>query len=327
MLFFADHRYVLVSTVRETPTKWFQKRKLITALSKPNCLQSKFRDILLVVVYNYPYYDSIPHLTHFYRPMFPRIIFCGPPGNVSHHVTTIDVHRGILGYECLGKTIREHPGYKGYFYINDDVILNYWNLGEFNTTTIWESPSLFSSANMTGQTPEDWYWWVSPYGLIKCRQACEEVAAIGHNSTSTHAFLRWPLAFLYLNSNNSLKCFSGRSDIFYIPQKHARTFSRISSIFYEHKVFLEIAVPTILRLLDLESNINRLPGYYIPGDVRKKDLRVTDSRFFWSVYFWKRKEWFIHPFKLHHSQLDKKLNHAMLKHYLTKKGTFSVHCT
>ena len=311
---------MFVKTAPAAPQRRSPPGKQSSTLSKINCLKKKFRDILLVIVYNYPYYDTIPLLTRLYRPLFRRIIFCGPPGNSSHHVITVDVRRGILGYECLGRTIREHPGYEGYFYINDDVILNYWNLREFNTSRLWESPFSFSPANMTGPIPRDWYWWISPYGLVNCRQACEKIANTPHNNPNKHAPLQWTLAFLYVNSKSRLKCFSGRSDIFFVPREHAQTFAGLALVFYEHKVFLEIAVPTIFRLLDLEGNIGRLPGYYIPGDVRKGDPRVTDSRFFWSVYFWKQNEWFIHPFKLHHSQLDNKLNQAMLKYFLIEKG-------
>ena len=75
------------------------------------CLKDAFKDILLVVVYNYPFYDSIPHLSALYRPAFPHLLFCGPPHNTTRSgILTVNIYRGILGYECLGRAIREHPG-------------------------------------------------------------------------------------------------------------------------------------------------------------------------------------------------------------------------
>ena len=54
----------------------------------------------------------------------------------------VDIKKGFLGYECLGRVIREHPGYEGYFCISDDVILKYWNFPEFDREKIWESSFL-----------------------------------------------------------------------------------------------------------------------------------------------------------------------------------------
>ena len=123
-----------------------------------------------------------------------------------------------------------------------------------------------------------------------------------------------------------MRCFSGRSDILYIPRKHAKAFSILAGTFYEQKVFLEIAIPTIIRFLERSESIGRLPGYYIPGDVRKNDFRVTDSRYFWFVYFPKNKIWFIHPFKLHGQEMDKKFNLVMLKFILIEKVRSQTSC-
>ena len=289
------------------------------------CLKDAFKEILLVIAYNYPLYDSIPHLAALYRPAFPHLLFCGPPHNTTRSgILIVDVYRGILGYECLGRAIREHPGYKGYFYINDDVILNYWNFLDFDRGKIWESSFSFGSTPIYEPANSNWYWWISPYGLNNCRRACEDVANM--NSGPKKLNVKYHISALFKNSNGTLRCFSGRSDILYIPYKHAKAFSILSEIFYERKVFLEIAIPTMIRFLERNDNIGRLPGYYIPGDVRKGDPRVTDSRFFWFVYFPKNKLWFIHPFKLHQHELDSKFNMVMLKFILIEKVKSLTNC-
>ncbi|KAK3744385.1 hypothetical protein QZH41_002697 [Actinostola sp. cb2023] len=237
-----------------------------TASSRPGsintslpCLRNAFKDILLVIVYNYPYYNSIKHFKDFYKPAFPNMVFCGPlDRSAGSSVMTVDIYRGVLGYECLGKAMRQHPGYEGYFYINDDVILNYWNFYDFDKSSIWQSPNVFTSTSMYGNIEDQWYWWRSPYGLPNCRQAYEHLTNVSLGNEA--------LRILKENGNGSLRCYSGRSDVLYIPKKHAQTFSVLSFIFYNHRVFLEIAVPTILRIIERESNIRHLSGYYIPGD-------------------------------------------------------------
>ncbi|EDO30587.1 predicted protein [Nematostella vectensis] len=290
------------------------------AITFTPCLRDVFSDVLLLIVFNYPYYESIKLFKSFYQPVFPHIIFCGPPDSSNKHVMNVEIFRGVLGYECLGRAIREHPGYAGYLYINDDVILNYWNLVGFNKSQIWQSPNSFSSTPMYGEIEGPWYWWRSPYGLPNCRRAYEQLSnlTLGHDLSTGH---------LRENSNGSLRCFSGRSDVLYIPKRHASAFSLLSFIFYTNKVFLEIAVPTILRVIEREDQISHLPGYYISGDVRKGDVRVTDSRFFWFIYFNKKHVWFIHPFKLHHGKIDRNFNVVMLKHFLIEKTKSLTNCS
>ena len=75
----------------------------------------------------------------------------------------------------------------------------------------------------------------------------------------------------------------------------------------------------MIRFLQRNENIGRLPGYYIPGDVTYSDPGVTDSRFFWFVYFPKNNLWFIHPFKLHGNEIEHKFNLVTLKFVLLEK--------
>lgn len=290
--------------------------------SRP-CLKDVFKDILLVIVYNYPLYDSIPDLVALYKPAFPHLLFCGPPHNTAPpDILTVDIIKGFLGYECLGRAIREHPGYKGYFYISDDVVLKYWNFPDFDRGTILESNNPMSSP-ASGPASNSWYWWNTGYGLSNCRRALEDVEKMSFEKDKLNG--EQLLNRLVKNGNGTRLCFGGRADVLYVPQKHAAAFSTLSEAFYKQKVFLEITVPTIYRLLERNESIARLPGYYIPGGTG--DPRVSDSRFFWYLYFPHTEYYFIHPFKLHREGLDSKFNLVMMKFILIHKIQALTNCT
>ena len=298
-----------------TTTKPTMKKPTTKKANGSSCLKNAFKDFLLVVVYNYPFYDSIPHLIALYKPAFPHLLFCGPPNDTARSdILTVDIIRGFLGYECLGRAIRQYPGYKGYFYISDDVLLKYWHFPDFDRGKIWESSSIRSNPVYEPANSE-WYWWRSRYGLENCRRALGDVAKMTIKKTMLNG--EYLLNNLLKNSGGTLRCFGSRSDVLYIPQKYANAFSILSKTFYKQKVFLEIAVPTISRLLVPSENITRLPGYYIPGT--KGDPRVSDSRFFWYLYFPHKEYSFIHPFKLHREELDSKFNLVMLKFIFIEK--------
>ena len=169
----------------------------------------------------------------------------------------------------------------------------------------------------------EWVWWKRRYGLKNCRKACEDVAYMTLEEESLNGVHL--LNTLLKNSNGTLGCFGGRSDVLYIPQKHATAFSILSKTFYRQQVFLEIAVPTINRILERKENIGRLPGHYI--QYHKKGSRGTDSRFFWHLYFMNDMYLFIHPFKLHgKEELNNKFNSVMFKFFLIEKVKALTKC-
>jgi len=162
---------------------------------------------LLVIVFNYPFYESIPHLVALYKPAFPNLLFCGPPHNTTRpDILTVDIIQGFLGYECLGRAITQCPGYQGYFYISDDVILKYWTFPDFDREKIWESSSVTSSP-ANGPASNPWYWWNTAYGLSNCRTALEVVEKLGlkkENLTGEEL-----LNTLVRNGKGTRLCFGG----------------------------------------------------------------------------------------------------------------------
>ncbi|KAL9962699.1 hypothetical protein ACROYT_G031828 [Oculina patagonica] len=324
LMIYAGSTFTRNVTVKKPPVQRIINRVLPNTIRQSNktaskpCLKNAFRDILLVIVYNYPFYDSIPHLVALYKPAFPNLLFCGPPDKVAHpDILTVDIITGFLGYECLDRAIRKYPGYQGYFYISDDVILKYWNFPDFDRDKFWESYHPITSP-ASGPPSNDWSWWRSSYGLINCRRALEDVAKMTVKEKKLDgAHL---LNTLLKNGDGTMLCFGARSDVLYVPQRHAKAFSILSEMFYKQKVFLEIAVPTIYRLLERSENLAFLPGYYIPND-------GGDSRVFWTLYFPHNEYHFIHPFKLHREGLDSKFNLVMMKYIFIDKIKALTSCT
>ena len=123
----------------------------------------------------------------------------------------------------------------------------------------------FGEHNIT--TGEWWYWWDTPYGLSSCGNALHEIS---RSLMYQHHYKR--LIESKNNSNygnkfffkyfNNYPCFAQCSDIFYKPVNLAKDFMELSSIFKKANAFLEIAIPTITRLL--ATDIVNLNGIYMP---------------------------------------------------------------
>ena len=105
-------------------------------------------------------------------------------------------------------------------------------------------------------------------------------------------------------------CYHGRGDVFYIPEKFADAFKTLSAVFYKHRSFEEIAIPTMCAMLDVQENFEYIPGVYLPGLEGRKELSKAVR--FWNVY--NKTLTFVHPFKLHYK--DEGLNAILLRSWI-----------
>ena len=279
---------------------------------KRDCLRNEFSDIVLIIVYNFPFYSSITTLTNLYKKAFPSIMFCGSRKSKNHTVEALYIHRGYFAYTCMSRAMEKYPGYSGYLVINDDVMLNYWNLIGLNRDRIWEGPKRvirFQNYSL----PQRWYWWNSTWGMKSCQKAYNELQAL-HKANPDEWQPEINVTYhLKKNGNGTFYCYRGRSDVYYIPGKFADTFRTLSYVFFKHGTFLEIAVPTICRMLDLAENFEYISGIYLPG--KAGEAPVRKAMHFWEVY--DKQLAFIHPLKLNYKD-DGALNLVLLRKWITE---------
>ena len=291
------------------------------------CLRGRFNDTLLVITFNFPLYESLPLLYSMYRSAFPNIYVCGPKTNktttrtaIENSVNFLDIHKGYYAYDCVSEAILRHQNYSGYLFLMDDVLLNFWTLQGFSFNRLWEGPKQPIAVGKFSP-PSQWYWWQSRWGRNNCQKAYNEVHHMKKDSPETSIIASEMLSKLRRNGNGVSRCFRGRSDIFYVPRKFAKRFSMLSSIFRKHEVFLEIAVPTIFRMLDRAENFEILHGHYLPGRVGEEP--VTDGRYFWTLYDEDLN--FQHPLKLHYGT-NSTMNFAILQNWFLVKVSEITNC-
>lgn len=287
-----------------------------------SCQGGIFNDTLLVIVYHYPFYDSIPTLTKFYNLTFKKVVICGPVKSASYPVITVQLKAGHYAYECLGQAIRENPGYGGYMYINDDMIVNWWNLGQFNTNRVWIGSEIKQGAEVGKPQPRgNWPWWSknSP-GLMTCAQTIQLLENLAH--TEKMPWLNSSYNMYINNSGGKQLCRAGLSDFFYVPKRLADKFQTLSNIFFSNKVFLEIAVPTILTFLDSELHFEHVYGFYLPK--KYGYINYSNGKLFWSEYDY-IPLYFMHPFKLHTNR--NRLSEYLFKTYVQYYGDKVSQCS
>ncbi|MDZ4152650.1 hypothetical protein, partial [Methylicorpusculum sp.] len=76
-----------------------------------------FDDVLLIINYNHPHYQTIDFLKKIYGKSFSHIVFYGEKPDSRVH--TVSHHYGWYGYRALADAMKRYPHFRGYLYTND----------------------------------------------------------------------------------------------------------------------------------------------------------------------------------------------------------------
>ncbi|KAK6179929.1 hypothetical protein SNE40_012176 [Patella caerulea] len=273
-----------------------------------------FPDILLVIMFNSPFYDNIPYLQLIYGVTFRYIIYCGPDiqrflkasNNFAIKVTFVEsvVDKGYCVYTCLSAAMKMNFDVQGYLSIGDDTLLNSWNIHKLPLDKIWYHSDIARLyKGKKGPTP----WWQKPVGQIAMNKAWRFL----HNVTAdlkpvVNKFVHTLLA------NNAPKdgAMFGASDIVYIPNRYKKDTIFFLDVFAECKVFLEIVIATLVHGLVEKINIIDLEGQYLWFDGKRKKVPEL----------FKPNDTYLHPVKI--SQIKTNLKNFFCNTYfpLTLKG-------
>ena len=269
-----------------------------------NCrFRKSLKKVLLAINFNFIFYKLIPTLREFYTPHFRKVVFCGPEEDVKYgHIIKMNSKRaGREGYHCLAKAIefyhlKDGSDFDGYFYSNDDVMLNFWTLNE-DTNKIWLGDTIvWRNAQDASKPLRKGSWW--PANTPRCKRILNK---LGNDSTANSYVQNYYRNILRNFYNKTIAkdqlpvydtkqerriCVKSWSDAFYIPARYADGYVRLANMFEAEKLFLEIASPMIHNMLEDSTQMLNMNGIY----------HVSKNFGFYGTYSFNST--FSHPFKL-----------------------------
>ena len=182
-------------------------------------------------------------------------------------------------------------------FVNDDMIVNWWNFAKLNKDRIWNGAKIDQRiAHEMNRRPilNDWTWWPKDYGLKSCERMYKELAGYQNgSSTIPQINVKQFLKNHYRNGNNRTLCFHAWADFAYIPGRLSKEFEMLSRVFFENKVFHEIAFPTIQSMLEDFKFSDEAKGVYLPEIFGYKDF--SNVKYVWPKFT--KNTMFLHPVK------------------------------
>lgn len=219
-------------------------------------LNEKFANVLLVVHYNHPYYNSIPFIEDLYSSIFPNIVFFGEAPHPK--VNVIRTEKGYKFSKVVANVLDRFPGYVGYIFLQDDCFMNFWNYERLDTTKFWfmeNDKAGFRRTDITNINISSLSWWFG-HPTVGMKQYAAALKQIDPQEL-----------FLLEKNHGKNQCIGFGCDMFYIPQKFAKQALNLSLIF--SNVFCELSIPTILSCIDELSNWEKLNALWFVGSSAK----------------------------------------------------------
>jgi hypothetical protein len=187
--------------------------------------QKKYKDILLVINYNYKVLTKLNnYITSLYQQFFPNIIFI-TPGNTSSDEKVIacpESYKGYYSYYCLKRVYEKYPNMKGYLYVMGDAFMKIWEFENLNLDIPWIMSYFSKKAKM----------W--PKDNDREEKMLERKP-------------RWKNNLRRFYNSNIIA--HGISDFFYIPNNFISEFIVVATELYNYRVFLELSVPSIYGIV------------------------------------------------------------------------------
>jgi hypothetical protein len=224
-----------------------------------------FEDILLVIHYNHPYYDSIEFLKELYSPFFPNITFYGEQEHPQ--VIAMPTKKGCYISEVLADIFIRFPNYKGYLVLQDDCLLNVWKYMKFDKDKIWYAIT-FRTPNNNNEVLHSWnpnfeksklkeeFFRASLDGTVIKKYWGGDFNRfhIDHHRGLQNIWPNLsPRDLQQLEKNIEKDMIVGQvCDMFYIPQRFHEDIVRLCPIF--KNIFCEVAIPMIVNCLDSLEN-------------------------------------------------------------------------
>ncbi|KAL6737604.1 hypothetical protein Aduo_011231 [Ancylostoma duodenale] len=269
------------ATSSDVLQKMLSPRQLAKSHAKNGVLMNLEKSVL-VITSNYPWNRTIGVLQKMYQPFFGLTIFCGPwfpetyddstgefpqmlhPFNYIH-LTPAEMNKGYAAYYCLAK-VKELRlrNVLGYYVMADDATFNFWN--GINPMKV-----MHPSGNLHNRTDG---WWTRPVGMeaaLAARKLFEQKYKFDPAVQAT-----WQQFDKGLKENNETTGNASQvlttadgwcvSDLYYVPSTGLDYYSGLMEIFFEAKLFHEIAISKYLRSVSHERlNRSQFDHLYGPG--------------------------------------------------------------
>lgn len=210
----------------------------VVARSAPLYSKGISKYLLIVNFHWEPTRDGVEYIHKYYQSCMPDYFdytFVTAPGGEKHgYLVNPYMNTGAQSYYSFNIAFSAFPRYAGYFFINDDVYVSFWNISEKLLASSWGTFDPYSqprNITLCDSFHNVWHWGLAgPRGGTFCE--AQRRASMSY---------RGPFAV------------NGNADVFYVTQQDAVAFYNYSNVCLDSGCFLETAIPSFFMTFSINT--------------------------------------------------------------------------
>lgn len=173
----------------------------------------------------------------------------------------------------------------GYFYINDEMLFNWWNIQHLDFSQPWQAghPE-WSQKAYDSLDPNTFSFKLWKKNLESCRDFHQAVVRFSKFSNKDFDGKKALKTYLQ-NGHGQAMCGYGWSNFFYIPHTLAASLSMLTEIGYTNRLKSDIGLHNILRSLSPIENLQTVNITTLQRNSEKRTIKgVKRAQNFWMQY-------------------------------------------
>ncbi|KAI3903966.1 hypothetical protein MKX01_004034 [Papaver californicum] len=208
-------------------------------------LRKNFGNVVLIMFCTRPVERTALEWRLLYGRIFKTVVILS-----EHSNSDLAVERGKLEqvYKFLPKIFDRFASAEGFVFLQDDTVLNYWNLLQADKTKLWITDKVSNSWNIVPTTGENSGWFSKQADMVKTVVDTMPV----HFQVS------------YKESSSELQGLTlCSSEVFYIPRRFVGDFIDLVGLVGNIKIHHKVAIPMFFKAMDSPSNFDSILGKMI----------------------------------------------------------------
>ncbi|CAF1043753.1 unnamed protein product [Adineta ricciae] len=240
LILFFSILFLLFNFRRIFPQKLFRESR-----SDVKYIRSPFDRTLAFIRWNSAHIQRIP-LIEKYRPFFNELHYSIPSFTNQVNLTADGLIKYDFPYKMVSETMEiilngTYSSIQGILFFHFDAWINPFKFVGMNFENIWFLDSTVPPF-ICMKSEKEIFWWSDINGLQRISQKARKLLEEKH-----------PKKYFIKDENEFCV---GWSDIYYIPRRFFRDFILLSNIYHSAGTFHEIAIPTIVKIIDFTYRLS-----------------------------------------------------------------------
>ncbi|KAF8403784.1 hypothetical protein HHK36_011890 [Tetracentron sinense] len=223
--------------------------------------RKNYGNVVLIMFCSGPVESTALEWRLLYGRIFKTLVIMSEQSNVD-----LAVEQGQLDqvYKYLPKIFDRFTGAEGFLFLQDNTILNYWNLLQADKTKLWITDKISESWFTVPTTGNNTDWFAKQADMI--RKVVNTMPAHFQVSYKESSPGEQSLAFC-------------TSEVFYVPQRFVRDFADLVGLVGNSDIHHKVAVPMFFMAMDSPQNFDS----FLSTMIYRTELPSNNASSFYSA--------------------------------------------